>query len=229
MGQLLDAAGKRVPVGPYSDVYAFGKLCCYALFRTTEPKSRHWDSSPAHKEMQTVLEKCVDEDLEHRYPGFEPVLKMLTALDPGRQAEEERQQRERARLQQEGETKLARLVREALDRSRGRLTAEDTEAARELCRQYNLKERAEAIAREVRKQWQKDQLREPQPGEILTISLGISLDMKFAWIPPGTFPMGSPSRERVRNDDETQHRVTLTKGSHVCRGGQSQVPGTCSQ
>ena len=35
MGEL-----KGVKPGPYSDVYAFGKLCCYALFKTTEPKER---------------------------------------------------------------------------------------------------------------------------------------------------------------------------------------------
>jgi formylglycine-generating enzyme required for sulfatase activity len=32
------------------------------------------------------------------------------------------------------------------------------------------------------------------------------------WIPAGTFMMGSPSSESGRYDDETQHRVTLTKG-----------------
>ena len=36
--------------------------------------------------------------------------------------------------------------------------------------------------------------------------------MKFAWIPPGTFLMGSPPNEPKRSDDETQHKVTLTKG-----------------
>ena len=43
LGELRDAAGRPVPVGPYSDVYAFGELCCFALFKTTEPKRRHWD------------------------------------------------------------------------------------------------------------------------------------------------------------------------------------------
>jgi formylglycine-generating enzyme required for sulfatase activity len=36
--------------------------------------------------------------------------------------------------------------------------------------------------------------------------------MKFAWCPPGTFLMGSPPNEPERNDDETPHWVTLTKG-----------------
>ena len=36
--------------------------------------------------------------------------------------------------------------------------------------------------------------------------------MKFVWIPPGTFMMGSPKDEERRDDDETQHKVTLTQG-----------------
>jgi uncharacterized protein (TIGR02996 family) len=36
--------------------------------------------------------------------------------------------------------------------------------------------------------------------------------MTFAWVPPGTFLMGSPPTEEGRSDDETQHRVTLSKG-----------------
>jgi formylglycine-generating enzyme len=39
-----------------------------------------------------------------------------------------------------------------------------------------------------------------------------SIGMKFAWIPAGTFLMGSPESEELRLDDETQHKVTLTRG-----------------
>jgi formylglycine-generating enzyme required for sulfatase activity len=39
--------------------------------------------------------------------------------------------------------------------------------------------------------------------------------MKFAWIPPGTFLMGSPKDEADRSDDETQHKVTLSKGFYM--------------
>jgi formylglycine-generating enzyme required for sulfatase activity len=56
---------------------------------------------------------------------------------------------------------------------------------------------------------------ERQPGDIITNSLG----MKFAWIPPGTFLMGSPTSEAERSDDEdgdeSQHKVTLTKGFYM--------------
>ncbi len=47
-----------------------------------------------------------------------------------------------------------------------------------------------------------------KPGDLYTNSLG----MKFAWIPPGTFLMGSPPKEAERGNDEKQHKVTLTKG-----------------
>jgi uncharacterized protein (TIGR02996 family) len=37
-------------------------------------------------------------------------------------------------------------------------------------------------------------------------------DMIFTLIPPGSFIMGSPQDEQGRDNDETQHRVTLTHG-----------------
>ncbi len=42
-----------------------------------------------------------------------------------------------------------------------------------------------------------------------------SIGMKFVWIPPGSFVMGSPKEEKQRNDSETQHKVTLTKGFYM--------------
>jgi len=42
-----------------------------------------------------------------------------------------------------------------------------------------------------------------------------SLGMKFVYIPPGTFTMGSPSNEPGRYDNERQHQVTLTKGFYM--------------
>jgi formylglycine-generating enzyme required for sulfatase activity len=40
------------------------------------------------------------------------------------------------------------------------------------------------------------------------------IDMKFVWIPPGNFLMGSPKEETSRGN-ETQHKVTLTKGFYM--------------
>jgi formylglycine-generating enzyme required for sulfatase activity len=42
-----------------------------------------------------------------------------------------------------------------------------------------------------------------------------SIGMKFVWIPPGNFMMGSPKEEKLRDDNETQHKVTLTKGFYM--------------
>ena len=39
--------------------------------------------------------------------------------------------------------------------------------------------------------------------------------MKFVWIPPGPFLMGSPREEKDRDVIETQHKVTLTKGFYM--------------
>jgi len=42
-----------------------------------------------------------------------------------------------------------------------------------------------------------------------------SIGMKFVWIPPGDFMMGSPQDEKKRAVNETQHKVTLTKGFYL--------------
>ncbi len=54
-----------------------------------------------------------------------------------------------------------------------------------------------------------------QPGEVTTIWLGQGVVLKFVWIPPGTFVMGSLPGEPVRLENETPHRVTLTKGFYL--------------
>jgi formylglycine-generating enzyme len=52
---------------------------------------------------------------------------------------------------------------------------------------------------------------EKAPPKTFTNSIG----MKFTWIPPGSFVMGSPKEEKQRGDNETQHKVTLTKGFYL--------------
>ena len=73
MGEL-----RGVRPGPYSDVYAFGKLCSYALFRTTEPTHRQWAAIP--EDLADVLDRCVERELEHRHADFGPVLEVLESL-----------------------------------------------------------------------------------------------------------------------------------------------------
>ena len=51
-----------------------------------------------------------------------------------------------------------------------------------------------------------------RPGEEVTILLQNEVPMTFCWCPAGSFLMGSSSSEDKRDSDETQHRVTLTRG-----------------
>jgi len=52
---------------------------------------------------------------------------------------------------------------------------------------------------------------EKDPPKHFTNSIG----MKFVWIPPGHFLMGSPKEEKDRRDAEARHKVTLTKGFYL--------------
>ena len=52
----------------------------------------------------------------------------------------------------------------------------------------------------------------PQQGQVASLRLPGGMMMEMIYIAPGTFTMGSPVSEVGRFKDETQHRVTLTKG-----------------
>src|SRR5262249_45228642 len=80
MGRL-----KGVAVGPYSDVYGFGKLCCFALFGTPQPTFQHWRRIP--RELAELLGRCLDEQPRHRPQGFPDVLRELDRImSPSRPA-----------------------------------------------------------------------------------------------------------------------------------------------
>lgn len=67
-----------VPVGRYSDVYGFGKTCCYALFQTPQPTWQHWKLlAPPLAEL---LSKCLEEDPTQRPQDFTAVLSRLQNL-----------------------------------------------------------------------------------------------------------------------------------------------------
>ena len=49
-------------------------------------------------------------------------------------------------------------------------------------------------------------------GDTETVDLGDGVELELVWCPPGTFWMGSPTSEWGRDDNETRHKVTLTRG-----------------
>ncbi|MFO1004664.1 MAG: SUMF1/EgtB/PvdO family nonheme iron enzyme [Planctomycetaceae bacterium] len=57
-------------------------------------------------------------------------------------------------------------------------------------------------------------------GEVEEITLPGDVTMTFVWCPPGKFTMGSPTSEKLRNENEKQVEVTLTKGYWL---GQTEV------
>jgi serine/threonine protein kinase len=67
-----------VAVAPYTDVYGFGKTCCYALFKTANPLRKHWREIP--DTLADLLEQCLHEQPAERLPGFAAVLDGLAKL-----------------------------------------------------------------------------------------------------------------------------------------------------
>jgi serine/threonine protein kinase len=67
-----------VAPGPAADVYAFAKTCCFALFKTTQPLTRHWQSVP--RPLARLLEDCLEEMPDKRPANFAAVLKRLGQL-----------------------------------------------------------------------------------------------------------------------------------------------------
>ena len=50
-----------------------------------------------------------------------------------------------------------------------------------------------------------------QAGASRTVTIN-GVKVVFRWCPPGEFMMGSPENDEDRSDDETQHKVVITKG-----------------
>lgn len=64
-----------VKVGPYSDVYGFGKTCCHVLFKTTNPLPRHF--RPLPEALTLLLEDCLEEEPMNRPHSFAEVVRRL--------------------------------------------------------------------------------------------------------------------------------------------------------
>src|SRR5262249_20960980 len=62
-----------VPVSPRSDVYGFGKTCCYPMFETPTPLNKYW-KTVGSKIMVELLENCLEDRPEKRPADMNVVL-----------------------------------------------------------------------------------------------------------------------------------------------------------
>jgi formylglycine-generating enzyme required for sulfatase activity len=205
------------PVKEYSDIYAFARLFYAMCFLTPRPDDDEREKTlPA--DLRSLLSRCTSDKVGKREPSFDKVVPILKACDAREQERQKREEAERQRRQQQrlgGEKELTELLREAFDRTHGQPTKEDADNIKQLCRDQDIpKDRAQEIVNSFREQWLKAHppRRAPQAGEIEAVTLPGGVRMKFAYVPPSTFVMGSPTTEEKRGDDEKQHWVTISKG-----------------
>ena len=71
----------NAPIGPYSDVYGFGRTLCYAMFGTPHPVRRHWRGLK-DEPLSDLLEACIEEQPADRPADFADVLQRLRQAPP---------------------------------------------------------------------------------------------------------------------------------------------------
>lgn len=62
-------------VGKYSDAFGWAKMCCYTLFKTTQPLRTHWKNIP--EDIADLLERCLTEDPKERPKDFSEIISIL--------------------------------------------------------------------------------------------------------------------------------------------------------
>ena len=157
------------------------------------------------------------------------------AAEEKAKAEEEARQAAEAKARREAEERARREAEERARREAERKKRE--EEARQAAEAKAKREREEAERRKrkpkVYTQWpfeaREAKGRQQETAEALglpvetEVDLGRGAKMAFVLIPAGEFLMGSPEEEEKRGDDETQHKVTLSRPFYV---GKYQVTQT---
>ncbi|MFO0865005.1 MAG: SUMF1/EgtB/PvdO family nonheme iron enzyme [Gemmataceae bacterium] len=161
-----------VPLGPYSDIFAFAKLCLQVLFETLDPFERHWRKLPdaVSMDLKLLLEDCRAPMPAERVQSFEDVLAKLRDL-------ERKLGSKVPSSKSEASTKAAAIKTKQVPRSAASAPASPSPA--------------------------------PQPERRVAKN---KIGMEFVWIPAGNFLMGSPPEEFGREEEETQHRVMVSRG-----------------
>jgi hypothetical protein len=158
--------GERAyPIGPWSDVYAFGMTALESVLGTVRPQTRHWMRLPEEVRdgLRELLERCVDEEYDAadasngRWHSFEPILAGLRQLKGGtadarRQAELAEQQRRQAEAERQQREADARRQAELAEQQRRQAEAERQQREAEARRQAEL---SRALPGEIVAAWTK--------------------------------------------------------------------------
>ena len=200
-------------------------------------------SSPAPKsEMATsavaVVEKKIDRErllAEARLAAEKAVAEQrkkdleearIKAEQDAQKAEAERKVREEAerKTREEAERKArAEAERKAQEKLAAEKARQEELVREEAKRQAELKQRRDLLQRLVRGSEFVPNPPAVAAGTERRVNLPNGGHMDFIWCPPGRFLMGSPKSEALRNADERQHVVTLTKGFWI---GKTEVTRT---
>lgn len=68
-------------VGPWSDIYSFGKTLCYALFRNPTPTQEQWKFIGADNPLAQILIRCTHNEPAKRFQDFKEILNLLNEID----------------------------------------------------------------------------------------------------------------------------------------------------
>jgi formylglycine-generating enzyme required for sulfatase activity len=128
----------------------------------------------------------------------------ITNVHTGAKAARAAAQEERAKAAAESERRQLE-ERDRMARQEEERKAREAETARLAVEKAAEQERLKAAEAARRAE-------EPKPGDRMEIEIASGVKMAFRWCPAGTFLMGSPESEAQRQTDETQYRVTLSKG-----------------
>jgi serine/threonine protein kinase len=197
--EQLDPASSRL-VGPHSDVYGFGRTCLFALFGTTQPRSKRIRGLP--DPWPDLLDDCCDKEIKSRPPDFAVVLERLNSRPAPKPTPAQLPRAvtlppwvARALMAMAGI-----IVIVVLTQLGGWLTASN--GTKPLVSPTHA----------------------PAPAKLVTNSIG----MQLVGIEPGEFLMGSPESDTgAFSDEKPQHRVRITKafslGIHEVTQGQYQA------
>ncbi len=181
------------PVGPWSDVYAFGRLAGFVLRGHPQLSLRDWRGLP--EALSEVLDRCLQRVPQDRYASMEAVLQDLKVCG------------EKAGPALHTVSPPAAPTEQVKVTANTLAPADRPSAAAGLA--LERPEPCEPWWTPTPKQLAKARKRRTP------VAIKNAAGMLWSLLPAGRFRMGSPDDEPGRYDDETQHRVTLTEPFYI--------------